>query len=309
MSAMEKLFEDLFVLEREQTLDASIEQALWIERGAISVREWAMVPGQGQDRKRPILDDGDRLVVDVHRGLHDHALRVVGLRGDSCLVDLVSSDSSREIHDASFLGDHTGLNSASRKRAGVLDVADRASVPRQTERRQQAQSGRVYAARVEDSTTADLVVADLLVLGQLQDFDVVLGMDWLARYYAMIDCEARTVTFCEPSQEEFTFRGCRMMLFGLTNAPAAFMDLMNEVFKPFMNRFVVVFINDILIYSRSDIEYEEHLSIVLQLLREKKLYAKLKKCEFWLREVVFLGHVISAAGVAVDPKKIDSFRE
>ena len=70
------------------------------------------------------------------------------------------------------------------------------------------------------------------------------------------------------------------MPFGLTNAPAAFMDLMNREFKPFLDRFVVVFIDDILIYSQSDAEHEEHLRIVLQLLREKKLYAKLKKCEF-----------------------------
>nr|CAD1834696.1 unnamed protein product [Ananas comosus var. bracteatus] len=78
-----------------------------------------------------------------------------------------------------------------------------------------------------------------------------------------------------------------VMPFGLTNAPAAFMDLVNRVFKPFLDRFVAIFINDILIYSRSDAEYDEHLRIVLQLLREKKLYAKLKKWEFWLREVLF----------------------
>nr|CAD1842324.1 unnamed protein product [Ananas comosus var. bracteatus] len=76
-----------------------------------------------------------------------------------------------------------------------------------------------------------------------------------------------------------------VMPFGLTNAPVAFMDLTNRVFKPFLDRFVVVFIDDILIYSRSDTEHEEHLRMVLQLLREKKLYAKLKKCEFWLWEV------------------------
>nr|CAD1838176.1 unnamed protein product [Ananas comosus var. bracteatus] len=84
---------------------------------------------------------------------------------------------------------------------------------------------------------------------------------------------------------------------------------MNRVFKPFLDRFVVIFIDDILIYSRSDTEHEEYLRIVLQLLREKKLYAKLKKCEFWLREVAFLGHVISAVGVAVEPKKIDVIRD
>ena len=70
--------------------------------------------------------------------------------------------------------------------------------------------------------------------------------------------------------------------FGLTNAPAAFMDLMNRVFKPYLDRFVIVFIDDILIYSKSQAEHEEHLKIVLQLLRENQLYAKLSKCGFWL---------------------------
>ncbi|OAY81215.1 Transposon Ty3-G Gag-Pol polyprotein [Ananas comosus] len=100
-----------------------------------------------------------------------------------------------------------------------------------------------------------------------------------------------------------------VMPFGLTNAPAAFMDLMNRVFKPYLNRFVVVFIDDILIYSRSDEEHENHLRVVLQVLREKELFAKLKKCEFWLREVAFLGHVISKTGIAVDPQKIEAIKD
>ncbi|OAY70091.1 Transposon Tf2-9 polyprotein [Ananas comosus] len=100
-----------------------------------------------------------------------------------------------------------------------------------------------------------------------------------------------------------------VMPFGLTNAPAAFMDLMNRVFKPYLDRFVVVFIDDILVYSRSDADHEEHLRLVLQVLREKKLYAKLKKCEFWLREVAFLGHVISGSGIAVDPRKIEAIKD
>ena len=83
------------------------------------------------------------------------------------------------------------------------------------------------------------------------------------------------------------------MPFGLTNAPAAFMDLMNWVFRPFLDKFVVVFIDDILIYSRDDEEHAQHLRRVLQTLREHQLYAKLKKCEFWLEEVVFLGHYIN----------------
>ena len=79
-----------------------------------------------------------------------------------------------------------------------------------------------------------------------------------------------------------------VMPFGFTNAPTAFMDLMNRVFKPYLNQFVVVFIDDILVYSWSGEEHERHLSIVLQTLRDKKLFAKLKKCEFWLDKVSFL---------------------
>ena len=95
-----------------------------------------------------------------------------------------------------------------------------------------------------------------------------------------------------------------VMPFGLTNAPAAFMDLMNRVFRPYLDRFVIVFIDDILVYSKSSVEHEEHLRIVLSILRDKQLYAKFSKCEFWLDRVIFLGHVISAEGVWVDPSKI-----
>ncbi|GKV24406.1 hypothetical protein SLEP1_g34021 [Rubroshorea leprosula] len=100
-----------------------------------------------------------------------------------------------------------------------------------------------------------------------------------------------------------------VMPFGLTNAPAAFMDLMNRVFKPYLDKFVVVFIDDILVYSRSIAEHEEHLRLVLQVLREKKLYAKLKKCEFWLNSVAFLGHVVSKDGISVDPEKVKAVVE
>ncbi|XP_052478451.1 uncharacterized protein LOC105775484 [Gossypium raimondii] len=97
-----------------------------------------------------------------------------------------------------------------------------------------------------------------------------------------------------------------VMPFGLTNAPAVFMDLMNRIFRPYLDRFVVVFIYDILVYSRDETEHAEHLRIVLQILREKKLYAKFSKCEFWLREVGFLGHIVSAEGIRVDPSKISA---
>ena len=97
------------------------------------------------------------------------------------------------------------------------------------------------------------------------------------------------------------------MSFGLTNAPAAFMSLMNEIFKPYLDLFVIVFI-DILIYSKSKKEHEEHLRIVLEMLREKKLYAKFSKCEFWLDVVSFLGHVVSTVGLMVDPSKIETVK-
>ena len=97
-----------------------------------------------------------------------------------------------------------------------------------------------------------------------------------------------------------------VMPFGLTNAPAAFMALMNRVFQSYLDQFVIVFIDDILVYSKTAEEHEQHLRIVLQTLREKQLYAKFSKCEFWLDQVVFLGHVISSRGIEVDPKKIEA---
>ena len=95
-----------------------------------------------------------------------------------------------------------------------------------------------------------------------------------------------------------------VMPFGLTNAPTAFMDLMHRVFQPYLDQFAVVFVDDILIYSQSEWEHEYHLRIVLQLLRDHQQYAKFSKCEFWLTEVRFLGHVVSASGVSVDPEKV-----
>ena len=97
-----------------------------------------------------------------------------------------------------------------------------------------------------------------------------------------------------------------VMSFGLTNAPTVFMNLMNRVFKDFLDSFVIVFIDDILIYSKTEAEHEEHLHQVLETLRANKLYAKFSKCEFWLKKVTFLGHVVSSEGVSVDPAKIEA---
>ena len=97
-----------------------------------------------------------------------------------------------------------------------------------------------------------------------------------------------------------------VMPFGLTNAPAAFMDLMNRIFRPFVDTFVIVFIDDILIYSESPEQHREHLRIVLSILCEHQVFAKFSKCEFWLKRVMFLGHVISKDGVSVDPAKVEA---
>ena len=96
------------------------------------------------------------------------------------------------------------------------------------------------------------------------------------------------------------------MPFRLTNAPAAFMDLMHRVCQPYLDQFVMVFVDDILIYSQLEWEYEDHLRIVLQLLRDHQLYAKFSKCEFWLTEVRFWRHVVSASGMSVDPEKFEA---
>jgi len=95
------------------------------------------------------------------------------------------------------------------------------------------------------------------------------------------------------------------MLFGVTNAPAIFMDYMNRIFRPWLDKFAVVFIDHILIYSKTREEHADHLRVVLKILRDHQLYGKLSKCEFWLEEVQFLGHVISAKGIAVDLAKIE----
>jgi hypothetical protein len=95
-----------------------------------------------------------------------------------------------------------------------------------------------------------------------------------------------------------------VMPFGLTNAPAYFMYLMNNIFMEYLDKFVVVFIDDILVFSQNEEEHEEHLRLVLQKLREHRLYAKLSKCDFWFKEVSFLGHIITEGGIAVDPSKV-----
>ncbi|GJZ62178.1 putative reverse transcriptase domain-containing protein [Tanacetum coccineum] len=100
----------------------------------------------------------------------------------------------------------------------------------------------------------------------------------------------------------------QVMPFGLTNTPAVFMNLMNRVCKPYLDKFVIVFIDDILVYSKDEEEHGKHLKIILELLKKERLYAKFSKCNFWLDSVQFLGHVIDRSGVHVDPAKIEAIK-
>ena len=93
------------------------------------------------------------------------------------------------------------------------------------------------------------------------------------------------------------------MPFGLTNSPVTFMGLMNHVFRPYVDKFVVLFIDDILMYSKDRENHDTHLHVVLETLRKEHLYEKLSKCEFWLREVSFFGHIVSKEGIRVDPRR------
>jgi hypothetical protein len=155
----------------------------------------------------------------------------------------------------------------------------------------------------------DVTMKNKYLLPRIEDlFDQMRG----ARVFSKIDLQSgyhqmkirpsdipKTAFSTRYGLYEFT-----VMSFGLTNAPAYFMNLMNKVFMEYLDRFVVVFIDDILIYSKSESDHEEHLRLVLQKLRDNQLYAKYSKCEFLIGEVPFLGHVISNGGISVDPAKV-----
>ncbi|GJV82253.1 putative reverse transcriptase domain-containing protein [Tanacetum coccineum] len=137
-------------------------------------------------------------------------------------------------------------------------------------------------------------------LQELQDKDLRSGYHQLRVHE---DDIPKTTFRTRYGHFEFT-----VMPFGLTNAPAVFIDLMNRVCKLYLDKFVIVFIDDIMIYSKTKEEHEVHLKLVLELLRKEKLYAKFSKCEFWLQEVHFLRHVVNQSGIHVDPSKIEAVK-
>ncbi|GJZ97018.1 putative reverse transcriptase domain-containing protein [Tanacetum coccineum] len=143
---------------------------------------------------------------------------------------------------------------------------------------------------------------------QLQGSSVYSKIDLRSGYHQLRVRERRTIpkTAFRTRYGHYEFQ---VMPFGLTNAPAVFMDLMNRVCKPYLDKFVIVFIDDILIYSKSKQEHEEHLKIILELLKKEELYAKFSKCKFWIPKVQFLGHVIDSEGIHVDPAKIESIKD
>ncbi|GJU29077.1 reverse transcriptase domain-containing protein [Tanacetum coccineum] len=142
---------------------------------------------------------------------------------------------------------------------------------------------------------------------QLQGSRVYFKIDLRSGYHHLIVREEdipKTAFKTRYGHYEF-----QVMSFGLTNAPAVFMDLMNRVYKPYLGKFAIVFIDDILIYSKSEEEHAEHLKLILELLKKEELYAKFLKCEYWLSKVQFLSHVIDSEGIHVDPAKIKSIKD
>ncbi|GJV21270.1 putative reverse transcriptase domain-containing protein [Tanacetum coccineum] len=141
---------------------------------------------------------------------------------------------------------------------------------------------------------------------QLQGSSVYSKIDLRSGYHQLrIKEEDILITAFRTRYGHFEFQ---VMPFGLTNAPAVFMDLMNRVCKPYLDKFVIVFIDDILVYSKDEEEHGKHLKIILELLKKERLYAKFSKCDFWLDSVQFLGHVIDRSGVHVDPAKIKAIK-
>jgi hypothetical protein len=155
----------------------------------------------------------------------------------------------------------------------------------------------------------EVTVKNKYALPRIDDlFDQLRGACVFSKIDLLLGYHQLKVRECDIPKTAFVSRyglyEFTVMSFGLTNAPAYFMYMINKVFMEYLDKFVVVFIDDILVYSRNEEEHEGHLRLVLQKLRDHKLYAKLSKCEFWLKQVAFLGHVVSKGGISVDPSKV-----
>ncbi|GKE84818.1 putative reverse transcriptase domain-containing protein [Tanacetum coccineum] len=142
---------------------------------------------------------------------------------------------------------------------------------------------------------------------QLQGSSVYSKIDLRSGYHQLIvrDKDILKTAF----RTRYGHYNFQVMSFGLTNASAVFMDLMNRVCRPYLDKFVIVFIDDILIYSKTKEEHDAHLRLILELIKKEELYAKFSKCDFWLSKVQFLGHVIDSEGIHVDPAKIKSIKD
>nr|GFC09764.1 putative reverse transcriptase domain-containing protein [Tanacetum cinerariifolium]GFC09771.1 putative reverse transcriptase domain-containing protein [Tanacetum cinerariifolium] len=142
-------------------------------------------------------------------------------------------------------------------------------------------------------------------------------IDYRSSVYSIIELRSgyHQLRVCEEDIPKTAFRTryghyeFQVMPFGLTNALAVFMDLINRVCKPYLDKFMIIFIDDILIYSKNKEEHEEHLKLILKLLKKEELYAIFSKCEFWISKVQFLGHVIDSKGIHVDSTKIESIKD
>ncbi|GJX36988.1 putative reverse transcriptase domain-containing protein [Tanacetum coccineum] len=145
------------------------------------------------------------------------------------------------------------------------------------------------------------------LLDQLQGSSVYSKIDLRSSYHQLrVREEDNPKTASRTRYGHYEFQ---VMPFGLTNATVVFMDLMNRVYKPYLDKFVIVFIDDILIYSKSKQEHEEHLKLIFELPKKEQLYAKFSKCEFWIPKVQFLGHMIDSQDIHVDPAKIESIKD
>jgi hypothetical protein len=144
------------------------------------------------------------------------------------------------------------------------------------------------------------------LFGQLKDVNIFSKIDLRSRYHQVrIKEEDISKTACRTRYGHYEFT---MVPFGLSNAPAVFMFLMNGVFREYLEKFFIVFLDDILVYSNLEEECEHHFRMVLQVLREHKLYAKLSKCSFYQNIIHYLGHIISEEGIAVDPANIEAIK-